>query len=36
MAAIRRDMDRLKLRLTLRLAGMFAVSVAILATIIKL
>jgi hypothetical protein len=36
MAALRRDVDRLELRLTLRLGGMFAVSVAILASIIKL
>ena len=34
--ALRNDLDRLELRLTLRLGGMFAVSVAILAAIIKL
>ena len=33
--ALRNDLDRLELRLTLRLGGMFAVSVAILAAIIK-
>jgi hypothetical protein len=36
MAGLRRDMDRLELRLTVRLGGMMAVAVAILAAIMKL
>jgi hypothetical protein len=36
VAALRNDLERLELRLTLRLGGMFAVSVAILSAIIKL
>ena len=36
VAALRNDLERLELRLTLRLGDVFAVSVAILAAIIKL
>ena len=36
IAALRHGMERLEMRLTLRLGGMFAISITILAAIIKL